>query len=429
MTAVIFIFLCLGVFTLFLSILRVRQFLRNLTDAVRSKHHFLKIKPTPLLKLMRLEKLMVEVNRLIDSHNEYADVQSNKLKQLEATLGSIQEAVIIFNDESIIEYANASARQLFSQSGTLKGLRLESALRSPDLIDLASANPNDRSSELKQICIERQGQWRWFELSFAEVRKVSEADRVSTLLVLHDISRLKSLEEIRRDFVANVSHELRTPITIIKGYVETLLEDNLSLTAEKRMRFLEKIEKSTHRLHLLVEDLLELSRLESKPNQIELSMGSLQQLLEDIIDDYQSRLDSKKQKIVLDFDSHVGEFAFDRFRVQQVYDNLVENVFSYAPGFTRLEFKVQYDEATDRVQCTVSDDGPGIPEKDLPHVFERFYRVDKGRSYESGGTGLGLSIMKHIIQQHGGSVLAESEPGKGTAIHFFLPYAKVGDDR
>ncbi|MGK0310248.1 MAG: PAS domain S-box-containing protein [Lentimonas sp.] len=408
-----------------MCIAKIKNFVDDLSVAARSRRHLLLGNASALLRWVGLEALLVETNGLIDRHNNYAEAHMGHLKQLEATLGSIQEAVIIFSENREIEYANESAKQLFYQGGQLKGQRLESVLRSPSLIEYLSAYEKDPSCQLQQLSLEREGVLLWFEVSCSEVREVTEIDDVSTLLVLHDITRLKQLEEIRRDLVANVSHELRTPITIIKGYTETLLEDNEVLTAEKRARFLGKIDKNTQRLHLLVEDLLILSRLESNSDQVKPSVESMQQLLDEILENYSSRLDEKKQRMVLVFDEQVREFAFDRFRIQQVFDNLIENVFSYAPDFTEMRLEVSYDKAEDSVRCAVVDDGPGMPEKDLPHIFERFYRVDKGRSYEGGGTGLGLSIMKHIVQQHGGIVHAESKLGDGTSIYFSLPYLQT----
>jgi signal transduction histidine kinase len=276
----------------------------------------------------------------------------------------------------------------------------------------------------QEISVDREGGVLWFEASCAEVRDVSAKNAVSTLLVLHDITRLKSLEMVRRDFVANVSHELRTPLTIIKGFAETLEEDHATLTAETRSRFIEKIVNNAKRLHVLVEDLLELSRLESKTDQVQPTVQSLLQLMDEILEDNRQRLDMDVQSMELDYDERVGEFAFDRFRIRQVFDNLIENAFRYASDFTRLVLSVRYEDAQNMVHCCVADDGPGIPEKDVPHIFERFYRVDKGRSRENGGTGLGLSIIKHIVQQHGGSVSLETGEAQGTAIHFTLPYVQ-----
>ena len=416
-------FVCLA--TLCLLVIKIRNVVGDLSGAVRSRRRLLSDGSSRLLQWVGLEGLLEETNELIARCNDYAEAQKGRLNQLEAILESIQEAVIIFSQDREIEYANESARQLFRQGEPLNGLRLESVLRSPVLIEYLNAYSDEQSYKQQQVSFERQGTLLWFEMSCTRVREVTEMDGAVTLLVLHDITKLKRLEEVRRDFVANVSHELRTPITIIKGYTETLIDDNELLTAERRARFLEKIEKNTQRLHVLVEDLLVLSRLESKPHQVNYSVESLKELLDEILENYHSRLDTGKQKITLIFDRQVREFAFDRFRIQQVFDNLIENVFNYAPDFTELKVEVGYDEASDAVQCSVTDDGPGIPEKDLPHVFERFYRVDKGRSYEGGGSGLGLSIMKHIVQQHGGNVFAESRLGDGTSIRFSLPYMQT----
>ena len=187
---------------------------------------------------------------------------------------------------------------------------------------------------------------------------------------------------------------------------------------------LDKIVNNAERLHVLVEDLLTLSRLESKPGQVVPELASLKRLFDETIENYGSRVNAKTQAIVVDFDERVGDFTFDSFQINQVVDNLVENAFRYAPNFTQLTLRAVISEDGGFVECSVSDDGPGMPAKDVPHIFERFYRVDKGRSLERGGTGLGLSIIKHIIQLHGGDVYAESEQGKGATIYFSLPYSQ-----
>jgi signal transduction histidine kinase len=244
---------------------------------------------------------------------------------------------------------------------------------------------------------------------------------MSTLLVLHDITKLKELEVMRREFVANVSHELRTPLTIIKGFAETLIDDAETLQSDSRERFTKKILTNADRLHVLVEDLLTISRLESKPEQIEPIAQPLKPLFEEVAENYRTRLDPATQRIDLAVEDEVDVVLFDRYRIHQVLDNFIENAFRYAPNFTRITLEAKLDSERQKVLCAVVDDGPGIPEKDLPHVFERFYRVDKGRSRERGGTGLGLSIVKHIIQLHGGSVSAESRLGEGSRMRFTLP--------
>ena len=416
--------LVLASFSLLMAyVLKMRTTVRDLKDAVDAERRLLQEGESKRLQSIGFDGLIESVNKLVDRYNCHAVEKTGYTNQVEAILGSVQEAVLIFDSTArTIEYANESAQRLFQHGRLLKGARLESALRSTSLLEFLNA-PRDADDRARsQITLERRGETLWFEISRSRVNGVGHEGTSSTLLVMHDITRLKSLEMVRRDFVANVSHELRTPLTIIKGFAETLVDDNATLSAEVRARFLDKIVNNAERLHVLVEDLLTLSRLESKPDQIEPTTHSLRQLLSDTLENYRGRLDVSRQNMLLEFDDRVGDFAFDRFRINQVVDNLIENVFRYAPEFSLLTIRVDYDDTEQMVLCSVQDDGPGIPEKDVDHIFERFYRVDKGRSRETGGTGLGLSIMKHIVQLHGGSVSAESTVGKGTTIHFSLPY-------
>ena len=415
-----------GICALYLGwrLLRFRKTVRDLEAALRERRRLLLDIAPPGLRGVGLRRLIDATNQLIDQQRVHDEAHSGYSDQVEATLGAIQEAVIVFDEQRVIEFANDSAKRLFQQGRPLKGMRLESCMRSASLLDFLNDYRANPSSQLRQIRIERGREDLWFEASCAEVGAVAAPTGRSTLLVLHDITRLKNLEMMRRDFVANVSHELRTPLTIIKGFAETLSEDGADLPAESRRRFLDKIVNNAQRLHVLVEDLLTLSRLESKPEQITPQVQALRPLLEDTAENARDRIDPEKQAVELHFDEAVGEFAFDRFRLQQVFDNLVENIFRYAPEFTRLRLRAELDGSGGFVHCVVADDGPGMSEKDVPHIFERFYRVDKGRSRERGGTGLGLSITKHIVQLHGGTVYAESKPGEGTAIHFHILYSR-----
>jgi signal transduction histidine kinase len=195
----------------------------------------------------------------------------------------------------------------------------------------------------------------------------------------------------------------------------------VTIDREMRHRFMGKILKNAERLNLLVEDLLTISRLESRPDQIESVEQPFESLLNEVAESYRNRLRNNEQKIEVIVGDAVGSFRFDRYRINQVLDNLIENVFRYAPEFTSIKLEAVLEVDLGQVRCSVVDDGSGIPEKDLPHLFERFYRVDKGRSRETGGTGLGLSIVKHIVQLHGGTVEAESKLGEGTRMSFRLP--------
>jgi signal transduction histidine kinase len=402
--------------------LHLRRLMRDLEDAARSKRRLLPEESEVTLRALGVDGLVRELNDAIDRYNHHEAQNVGYSQQVEAMLRAVQEVVIVFGPERKVEFANRSAELLFRNGQSLKGLRLEGVMRSLALLELIETPGEAGVAEQKQINIEQGGETHWFEASCARVRSIEGNKAASTLLVLHDITQLKHLEEMRRDFVANVSHELRTPLTIIKGFAETLVDDDATLQPEPRRRFLGKIVSNAERLNVLVEDLLTLSRLESKPDQLEPVAQSFKSLLEETVENYRSRLQTESQTMILSYDERVGEFVFDRFRLNQVLDNLIENAFRYAPDFSKLEIKVELDEAEDEVTCSVIDDGPGIPEKDLPHIFGRFYRVDKGRSRERGGTGLGLSIVKHIVHLHGGSIHAESGPDGGTAIIFTLPY-------
>jgi signal transduction histidine kinase len=417
----LFIVLLAVSIALFRHILRLRRLLRELDAAVRAQRRLLPEESMESLQRIGARGLVDSLNALIDSHNEATAQRRGYSSQVEAMLGAVQEVVIVFSPDRVIEYANRAAEKLFRKSQAIKGLRLEGVLRSLTLLELLETAEKMDRTEPSQIRIEQGGETLWFEASCAKVRGLEPEGTTSMLLVLHDITKLKSLEVMRREFVANVSHELRTPLTIIKGFAETLIDDEATLDQKARLRFTEKILNNAERLHVLVEDLLTLSRLESRPDQIDTVEQPLTPLLEEVAENYRSRLDPSRQRIELRVDAAAGNVAFDRYRILQVLDNFMENIVRYAPEFTRIGLEVEAEPAAGMVRCSVVDDGPGIPEKDVPHLFERFYRVDKGRSRETGGTGLGLSIVKHIVLLHGGTVEAESRVGEGTRMSFRLP--------
>lgn len=259
---------------------------------------------------------------------------------------------------------------------------------------------------------------RWVEVN-AAVALDRDGTHHGAILVFHDLTRVKQLERTRQEFVANVSHELRTPLSLIKGFVETLIE-GAKADPEQCTRFLQMIEKHTDRLTFLIEDLLTISRLESGQIVMNLHRVDLQEETQRVIDDLQSRADEKKIVLKNGVPSGLAARA-DADRLQQVLTNLVENAIKYG----RIGGCVVIGGTTkagNMIEMWVRDDGPGIPAEARDRVFERFYRVDRARSRDTGGTGLGLSIVKHIVQAHGGEVWLESEVGVGTSLHFTLPH-------
>lgn len=402
-------------------ILRTRRLLLEMEGAVRSQRRLLPESSAASLRKIGALGLVDSLNAMIDSLKEATARGTGYSSQVKAILGAVQEVVIVFNEERIVEYANRSAERLFRGGQSIQGLRLEGVFRSLALLELLEEASRVERTEPTQISIVQGGETFWFEASCAEVKGDDLKDARSTLLVLHNITQLKALEVMRREFVANVSHELRTPLTIIKGFAETLVDDDATIDPVARKRFTTKIQNNAERLHVLVEDLLTLSRLESRPDQIETIEQPIEPLFAEVAENYRTRLTVGEQRIEVEVDPVVGTVSFDRYRIHQVLDNFIENIFRYAPDFTLIRLEAVYDADDSCMRCSVIDDGPGIPEKDLPHIFERFYRVDKGRSRETGGTGLGLSIVKHIVQLHGGSVEAASKVGEGTRMSFRLP--------
>ena len=246
----------------------------------------------------------------------------------------------------------------------------------------------------------------------------NSAQNEGAVVLFHEVTQLRQVEEIRRDFVANVSHELRTPLSIFRGYLETLLDDPHQPPGEL-LRILEVMERHSDRLNALVEDVLSLARLESPTAELDLSEISLPDFLGEILRDWEKRLEAKQLKSRLDVPLDLPKLEADESRLQEIIYNLLDNAVKYSPAGSLISLRAAV--IGDRMRISVADQGIGIREADLPRIFERFYRGDKARSRELGGTGLGLSIVKHIAQLHGGTAEAESEPGKGTTISVLLP--------
>ena len=239
--------------------------------------------------------------------------------------------------------------------------------------------------------------------------------------MLNDITRMRQLENMRRDFVANVSHELKTPITSIKGYVETLQEGALD-DKDNVQKFLDIVLKQSDHLNAIVDDLLSLSRIEqdAERGEVQFTDENLRHIIEATMVDYESKARERKIKVIVSCGDEIVVKANFRL-LEQAIGNLLDNAIKYSETDTSVE--VEATSNSDEVIIKVRDYGNGIAPEHLPRLFERFYRIDKGRSRELGGTGLGLAIVKHIAQAHGGRVTVESTVGKGSIFALHLPKA------
>jgi two-component system, OmpR family, phosphate regulon sensor histidine kinase PhoR len=337
--------------------------------------------------------------------------------QQQVLFNSMLEGLLLLDRSRRIYLANRAFKNLFGIKIELRGKTIMEALRLHELADLVErVETEGQVFDYELKLPELSG--RWLRVNAAIISN-SAGEREGTILVFHDLTRLKQLERTREDFVANVSHELRTPLSLIKGYVETLLDGarNDPAVAE---RFLKIIERNTERLDLLIQDLLTISALESGRMKLDLQPVELRPLVEKIFTDFQAKAINKSVSLVNELPELTA--SADGNRLDQVLANLVDNAIKYgrAQGTVRVGGKKTDDG---KLEMFVQDDGPGIPPEALDRVFERFYRVDKARSRDQGGTGLGLSIVKHIIHSHGGEAWARSESGKGATFFFTLPGA------
>ncbi len=346
------------------------------------------------------------------------DIQEQRFN-LHAILASMVEGVVVVDPNQVIRSMNDSFRKMFSLETEPIGQTVVRATRQAALSELIRAAAKGQTVEVREIAVAHPGSpvaERFLSVNAVPMRD-EKGEVTGVVAVLHDVSRVKQLEEVRRQFVANVSHELRTPLSIFQGYLETLM-DGKDLSQEESEGYLKIMSKHSRRLQLLLDDLLILARLEARTDPLDIQPLSLDRFLQNILEEWAPRLRGKQ--VSLEVAPEVETIPADPFRLEQVIGNLLENAIKYSAPGASIAIKAR-PAAQEQVELRVEDTGVGIPPSDLAHVFERFYRVEKARSREAGGTGLGLSIVKHIVGLHGGEVRAESSFGKGTAIVIHLP--------
>lgn len=356
---------------------------------------------------MRMEKESLAASQRVAGDQSRAERQT--------LFNSMVEGVVLLDPTGRIQLVNQSLETQFDLTVDVRGLTLLEAFQRPELERLLAKLAHDTNVVSFELEVPVRVP-RWFEVNAATVLDRNGKPQ-GAILVFHDLTRIRQLEDTRREFVANVSHELRTPLSLIKGYVETLL-DGAKEDAELTVKFLRTIERHSNRLSNLIEDLLTISRLESGQVTLRLQELRLRSVIDHVLSDLQKRAGDRSVTIEnLVPPETVGRADPDR--LEQVLVNLLDNAIKYGKPNGRIA--VSGRTSNSDVEICVSDDGPGIPAESLDRIFERFYRVDRARSRESGGTGLGLSIVKHIVQSHGGKVWAESRPGGGTQFYFTLP--------
>jgi two-component system phosphate regulon sensor histidine kinase PhoR len=352
-----------------------------------------------------------ELGELAESFNNmtekiktlFADLELQK-EELNSIISSIQQGLLVLDREGRVRFSNQSFQMVF-QNDDLEGKYYWEILREPGLADLVQKVSTARENLVDEIDLRD----RTFACSATFIAANEEI-----VIILHDITAIKNLEKVKKDFVANVSHELRTPLTAIKGFVETLDEE----VREDLRRYVRIIQRHTDRLSNIVRDLVLLSDLEEGERRTEFEPVPLPKLVEDAILLFAQKLEEKNLAIVVEVPPEFPSIQGDPFRLEQLLINLIDNAIKYTEAG---EIRVILKEEGERVRIEVHDSGIGIPADDIARIFERFYVVNKSRSKLMGGTGLGLSIVKHIVLLHGGDIHVQSRVGIGTTFSVTLP--------
>ncbi|WP_069797740.1 two-component system histidine kinase PnpS [Tepidibacillus sp. HK-1] len=364
-------------------------------------------------------QLGIAINLMADSlNNQIMTIHENE-KKITTVLNNMANGVLLVDKSGKIILANPAIEWLLGeQIEQIIGKYHIEAGQNYALSELIERSLNTGESIHAEISIQYPIK-KYLDCHLAPIYD-AKGQINGVVSVLHDITKLKHLENMRTEFIANVSHELRTPITAVKGFAETLLDGALK-DEETSRAFLQIIYNESERLHRLISDLLDLSKIELNQNLLNYSTVDLRELIHSTIETFKPQAVKKQLYIVKELDDIHAEVDGDRIR--QVIINLLTNAMAYTPanGSIKVTLKAFKPE---QIKITVEDTGIGIPKKSLSRIFERFYRVDKARSRESGGTGLGLAIVKHIVESHEGYIQVESEVQKGTKFAIILPKYK-----
>src|SRR5712691_6075177 len=335
---------------------------------------------------------------------------------MEAILAGMSEGVIVVDPQGRLQLVNEAARQMLKLEKVAVGRPYVETIRLPAIAALVGGVLSGRTREALQLSPPRDPS----RTIMASAAAAAGTAAHGVILVLHDITELRRVDQIRRDFVANVSHELRTPLTAIRGYVEALSDSDVSV--EDSGRFLDVIARHTQRMERLVKDLLRLARLDAGQETLDMIACNTRHVVEDVFADLAPAAEERGQRLEMTVATDADTVRADQAKLHDALRNLVANAITYAPARSTIRVDA-VRAAGGRVEIIVSDEGPGIPDEDLTRVFERFYRVDKSRARDPGGTGLGLAIVKPLIELHGGSVRAESRPEGGT--RFIVTLARI----
>ena len=361
-----------------------------------------------------LQELGRSINVMGKLLREKINTITSQRNELQAMLNSMTEPVILLDENMNVREINPSAADIIDFGKTLKNRKLKNILGNSQINVIVEKAIKTRQYQEEIVCFNEEDDLYYLvHVSFIE--KLGE-EKNGALLVMNDISGIKRLERMRKEFVANVSHELKTPVTSIIGYVETLLAENV--TDKKDIsKFLSVINRQAVRLEKIIEDLLTLSRVDDELVKLKKEVIPVTDLIGSSVSACAYLAEQKRMKIVVECDESLEMYAHPVL-AEQALSNLIDNAVKYS--YPDTDVHISAYASNSNVVIEVRDSGPGIPRKSLPRIFDRFFRVDKSRSRELGGTGLGLAIVKHVARTHGGKVEVESEVGKGSCFRIYF---------
>jgi len=344
---------------------------------------------------------------------------------LQGILSGMREGILIVNRSSRTTLCNRALKNFFPEIKKFLDRPVLELFRRHEIQH--AVEETLRTARAKDLELEFDdgtgGKSLVLQIHIAAIAAENEIAPRAALLVFQDVTDVRALEAVRREFLANVSHEFRTPLAIVNGYVETLCDGEMDDPAMAR-KSLDAIHRNVRRLSLLLEDLLDISTLENRARPLDCARADLREIAERVVEHLAPRIAERNAAVRIDWSADARFAEVDARRVEQVFSNLLANGLQHGDS-PRLEIRLNGQRMGDHIDVTVSDNGPGIPLEDQAHIFERFYRVHKHRSRDAGGTGLGLSIVKNIVLAHGGSVHVRSTPGQGATFVIRLPVSQA----
>jgi two-component system phosphate regulon sensor histidine kinase PhoR len=365
------------------------------------------------------KKLADNINFLVEELKSKIRIANEEKSKLMTAFTSMNEGVLITNEQDLIEFISpVLSNMLAIQYGDVNGKTLMEAFRSVDLQKAFLEFKETRVNVSREITM---GTVEPIILSVSISTVHGHPDEEKTMIVFHDVTRLKKLEQIRVDFVANVTHEIKTPLTAIIGYLDTI-KDGAINNIEETKRFIDIILKQAERLNRLVEDLLTISNIEMKETKLNFESVSLNAALTNVISLVEAKAKFKNITIQNDVRENIDQIKADKDKLTQIFVNVLDNAVKFTPESGNIVIKT--DEAGAYTVVSISDTGIGVPKDEIQRLGERFYRVDRSRSRDLGGTGLGLSIVKHLMLAHEGRIEIESQLGRGTKVSLFFPNGK-----